>query len=280
MKKRANKIIGLIITLNLLLASGLSYAQSTTGSVEITPCVINCFTFEVPSNLPITTPVFLSNTESYLQISDPGNVNPIHFPRFNYNIAGGQILVRDLRTTNTGWDVYVNASNFIKCDPDPNPLNPCIPDPTKYISYKYIGIISFNNSAGTVDSNLDKNIQNPNDPLDDLLNDPTVISKIDPTTLPIMATEPFDQTAFDSLNLSIDPLTLKQYFTFFTGAGADSDPVSIMSAPHHIDNPAAPNLRPGTYTMGLGLIIKTPDTPGSTLSDGDYQLNLTFTLLT
>ncbi|MBD3269975.1 hypothetical protein GF376_00440 [Candidatus Peregrinibacteria bacterium] len=239
-KNLKNNIIRILIIANLLIASiGAVFAQNVSGEVTVEPCATNCFVFDFPNDKTLTEPIFLDPTGDYI------------FVNFNYNL-GDDVYIKDSRTAldtpprSSSWDIYLNASNLISNS-----------DPSKFIPYTDIGIMSFNNDSTTVDSTTGDN---------------TVESLIDTTVISgSPATEPFDQADLTSLT-DTPPTDIEDYYRFFTGTNAQSDSVQIMTAP-------SANQRPGAYTMGLALIIKTPANPQSTLISDDYSIDLLYTIL-
>ncbi len=267
MQKKALRIkIILFIVCNLTIASSFKvFAQNISSNIAVTPCINNCFQYEFPSDKEMPSTYFLNPNGDYIFINFP----------YLYNIgeaAGDKIMIRDLRFNppeSFDFQVFANISNLT--------LNN---NPNIAIPYTDIGIISYNDSSYT--STVDNEIGD--DDVNSLINpkNPATSQNIEPFTEEIFTTliksTENGQTHTDNITAyysdpSILPNTIDDYFTFFTGTlSSQSDSLQILDAPPL-------ESRSGRYTMGLGMIIKTPQNPDDLLLSGDYSLDITFTIL-
>lgn len=188
-KSKFPKIILLAITLNLLVASVYSFAQSI-ADLDVTACVSNCLTVEAPASLSINGPIILSNAEKRI------------YTYGNYSL-GQKIQVYDARD-NGNFTLDVNIDGLINQS-----------DTAARLNYSDIGILSFNSSAtSSVDGRNSSGGALPASSIDPVQNGE--------------ASEPFDQNSMSSIATSTASYdNLFTYFSPST-VPTSSDAINII----------------------------------------------------
>lgn len=180
------------VSINLVFSTGLSLADSVSGTIGITNCTVDCFSLSALTSLSLNGTQFIDN-------------NSKNFYLYSFYDLGNKVSIKNA-LENTGFELSVISSKLTNTS-----------DPSIQIPYSQIGILSFNDSPT---QSIDASRINTDTPIESNI-DPVVIGQ---------TSEPFDQSALKAHIDNQD--NIENYYTYFSGTGVNSDPIDIVSGPN------------------------------------------------